>query len=404
MYRDYRDEVNFFYVYKTVEHHGINGFVEPFTIEERLKHIAVAKERLRTEIPWLCDSMDNEVKKYFGKAPNGEFVISPEGRVIRKRFWSSAETLRADLEELVGKSSTFTKPTDVETGFQVETVSNEKIASGVVPEIELPTGLKALRIEAGESDQPFFAKLRVEATPRITRGGGKLHFLLTLDPIYKMHWNNLAGKVRIELSSTKDLKLSNDILESEALEVDADIDPRRFLIDLKSAKVKRGSTFTAKVIYHVCDDAETVCMDVEQEYQILLKFNRDGGTRPGIFMVSMLQDIPGWDENEDGVITKDELPSRNAQLIMNHLDYSGNGVVEREEVERFTNMFNNGKGIGRPDGLKDDAEEDGAELEGTEKEDGSSEEGGEAEVGEEESGEEENGEEESDEGGEEESR
>lgn len=361
MYRDYRDKVEFFYIYKTVEHHGINGFVEPFTLEERLKHIAIAKERTRTEIPWLCDSMDNSLKKFFGRAPNGELVVGPKGRIIRKRFWSNADTLRTDLEDLVGKSDQLTKPQDVEAGFRVQTKANESIASGVMPEIELPKGLKSLQIEPAESDVPYYAKLRVEATPKITRGG-KLHFMLSLDPIYKVHWNNLAGKVRIELSETNKLELSSERLESETVEVKADIDPRRFLVSVKSAKIDFDTTFTAKVFYHVCDDAETACFSVEQEYRISLKYDRDGGTRPGIFMVAMFDDVWSWDKNKDGVLSRDELPTRNAQLIMNHFDYSANGTIEKEEVEKFQNMFNDGKGIGRPDGkaIKEESPEEEA--------------------------------------------
>ena len=354
MFQDYRDKVHFFYVYKTVEHSGVNGFVEPFSIEERLKHVAIAKDRLRTEIPWICDTMENDIKKFFGSAPNGEFVINPNGQIVRKRFWSSAETLRADLEELVGKASTLTKPEDVKTGFQVEVVPAEKIASGIVPEIELPKGLKALQVEPLDSDQPFFAKFRVEATPKIRRGGGQLHFRLTLDPIYKMHWNNLAGKVRIELSEAEDLKLSSETLESESIEADADIDPRSFLVDLKSAKVARGAELVAKVSYHVCDDAETVCVDIKQEYRIQLKYDRNGGSRPGIFMFQMFQDLEAWDKNEDGTIALNELPAVNAQLIMNHLDYSGDGVADEDEIARFKNMFNNGNGIGKPDGTTEE--------------------------------------------------
>lgn len=350
MYRDYGDKVDFYYVYKTVEHPGINGFVEPFSIEERLKHIGIAKERLNTEITWLCDSMDNDVKHFFGRSPNGEFVIGPDGKIVRKRFWSDADTLRSDLEELVGKSESFTKPQDVETGFKVETVPNDKIASGVFPEIELPKGLKPLQIVPQESDLPFYAKLRVEATPKISKGGGQLYFFLSLDPIHEFHWNNLAGKVRIELSDTDGMRFSSERLESDAVEEAADIDPRRFLVDLKAISKGKTASFTAKVFYHVCDDAETICLEAEQEYQILLDYNRDGGTRPGIFMIEMFQDIPGWDANEDGIITMDELPKRHGKLVMNHIDYSANGTIEMDEVERFKMMFNNGTTIGSPDG------------------------------------------------------
>jgi len=373
--RDYGDKVNFYYVYKSVEHPGINGFVEPFSIEERLKHVASAKERINTQIPWLCDSMENEVKEFFGMVPNGEFVIDPEGKIVRQRFWSDADALRADLEELVGKSDTFTKVADVETGFKVETIESEDIASGVVAEIELPKGLAALQVIPDDSDMPYYAKLRVEGTAGVPKGSGQLHFLLTLDPLYKYHWNNLAGKVRIELSRTDGMKFSSESMESDPVEAKADIDPRRFLVDFKSKPSIGSSSFIATVTYFVCDDAGTICVEVEQEYRIVLDIDRDGGTRPGIFMIEMFEEIPEWDKNEDGVITMDELPSTPGSLIMSHLDYSGDGVADKDEVAKFVKMFNNGKMLGRPDGVEEKPESsDEAESSETEAAEGEGEE------------------------------
>ena len=110
MYRDYRNkDVQFFYVYKSVEHPEVNNFISAFNIEELLKHIALAKERFKTEMPWICDTMDNEVETAFGGAPNGEYVLDPEGKIVRKRFWSNPKTLRADLEELIGKVDKITR-------------------------------------------------------------------------------------------------------------------------------------------------------------------------------------------------------------------------------------------------------------------------------------------------------
>ena len=95
MYRDYKDKVQFFYVYKSVEHPEVNGFVSAFNIDERLKHIAVAKDRFKSEIPWICDSMENDVKYAFGRAPNGEFIIDPEGK--SKTFLISIECVKVSV-------------------------------------------------------------------------------------------------------------------------------------------------------------------------------------------------------------------------------------------------------------------------------------------------------------------
>ena len=365
MYNDYRDKVNFYYVYKTVEHSGVNGFVEPFSLEERLKHVAIAKSRLKTEIPWICDNMQNDTKHLFGGAPNGEYVLDPEGKIVRKRFWSDATTLRSDLEALVGKSEKTTAIKDVTAGFDVNEAKprTEKVASGVMPKVELPANLFPLKMDPLPSDHPFFAKLRVEATRGVREGTGRLHFVLSLDPLYGVHWNNLAGKVQIDLQGTDIVKFPYDGIVSKKIAAEADIDPRHFLIDINSSEITPETSFRVKVIYHVCDDDETFCVDVEQEYQVYLDVNRDGGTRPGIFMVKMFKNLKAWDKDQDGNITLTELPETQADLIMRHLDYSGDNVADSDETERFLKMFNNGNGLGDADGEqeKDAAEKDSAE-------------------------------------------
>ena len=71
MYRDYKDKVQFYYVYKSIQHPEINNYVTPFNLEEKLKHVAEASRLLKTEIPWICDSMENTVKLAFGPADRG---------------------------------------------------------------------------------------------------------------------------------------------------------------------------------------------------------------------------------------------------------------------------------------------------------------------------------------------
>ena len=68
------------------------------------------------------------------------------------------------------------------------------------------------------------------------------------------------------------------------------------------------------------------------------------------------KDVASWDKDKDGIIKADELPARNASLIMSHFDLSGNGMIEKEEVESFLKMFNNGKTLGRSDGTKEKPE------------------------------------------------
>ena len=140
VYRDYRNkDVNFYYVYSNVQHPEINNFVAPYNIKEKLMHIAEFKRLSKSEMPWLADTMKNDLKTQISAAPNGEYVFDKDGKLVRKRFWSDPNTLRKDLEELVGKVDKVTRVEDLPTRF---TVQPRKIASGVVKPIKLPGSMK----------------------------------------------------------------------------------------------------------------------------------------------------------------------------------------------------------------------------------------------------------------------
>ena len=65
-------------------------------------HVKEAEQRIAGEIPWLCDSIGNDVMHALGNAPTSEFVIDPDGKIVRKRAWGNARELRKDLEKLAG--------------------------------------------------------------------------------------------------------------------------------------------------------------------------------------------------------------------------------------------------------------------------------------------------------------
>ena len=81
--RDYGPKgVQLFYLYKSLAHPENTGYVQPFTLEERLKHVHEAKAWMRTEIPWLCDNMDNGVLAALGGMPNSEVFIGPDRKIL----------------------------------------------------------------------------------------------------------------------------------------------------------------------------------------------------------------------------------------------------------------------------------------------------------------------------------
>ena len=69
----------------------MNGYVTPYSLAERLLHVKEAQRRLGSHFHWLCDTMANDIKHQLGNAPNSEFVIDPEGRIVRRRAWSDPD-------------------------------------------------------------------------------------------------------------------------------------------------------------------------------------------------------------------------------------------------------------------------------------------------------------------------
>lgn len=248
-----------------------------------------AERRLGSKIPWIADSMDNAIKHALGDAPNSEFIVDSKGRIIRARAWSDPDELRSDLEELVGPVKEPTRIADLD----MKTIPPPKPAArGVVTRIERPRSMQAIVVEPDvkASSQPFYAKLRAEVDDDLLRSGtGKLYLGFHLDPLYEVHWNNLAKPIRVEIEPPAGAKVDAETLTGPKVEEEADVDPREFLVEIESNKRSLELPFKLKVHYFACNDAQGWCKPVSQSYAI--RFERDsdagrprsprGGGRPG---------------------------------------------------------------------------------------------------------------------------
>ena len=76
-------------------------------------HVEEAKRTLGSEIPWLVDRMDNQIKHALGDKSNVELILDPQGRVVHKLAWSDPEKLRNKLVELVGRVDNPTRVEDL---------------------------------------------------------------------------------------------------------------------------------------------------------------------------------------------------------------------------------------------------------------------------------------------------
>lgn len=359
--RDYAPKgVKFYYIYKSLAHPENNGYVTPFSLEERLMHVAEAKRTLGSRIPWLCDTMDNQFKHELGNRPNSEFVIDPEGKIVSSRDWSNPTALRDDLERLVGKVDSPTLLADLN---MPQRKPPKRAPTGIVKRIQLPGQMSPVKIEALESNTPHYAKLRAELS------SDQFYLGFFLDPLYKVHWNNKAPTLSFSITAPDEISVTPTEGKASIVKVDADADPREFLVT-----VSGSSPDPMKVVvkYFACDDAETFCIPVTQEYLVTMERDPDGGSRrsasgrgrpggtrglssrPGFSgqagrssgrdggasspqnsnrMREMIRRVPvlsALDQNEDGILSADEIEK--APDLLRQVDRNGDGQITASET------------------------------------------------------------------------
>jgi hypothetical protein len=285
VYRDFAPKgVKFFYIYKALAHPEKDGYVQPFTLQERLAHVHEAQRKLGTEITWIADSMDNQIKHAFGDRPNSEFVFDANGESISARDWSDPEALRELLEKRLGKINNPTRIQDLDLPNSFD--QSKPAASGIVPRLEIPEGLRAIKVEPKMGLNPFYVKLRAEADSALfDYGKGQMYLGFHLDPIYRVHWNNLVDPIEYEVRTPEGILVSPAKGKGPKVTEASDIDPREFLVEIDRCESEGPLTLTVR--YFGCNDEEGWCKPVKQDYLIYFEVDKDagnprrGGRRPG---------------------------------------------------------------------------------------------------------------------------
>lgn len=390
VYRDYSPKgVRFVYLYKALAHPELNGYVNPVTLEERLMHIEEAKRTLGSEIPWVADTMANDLKRALGNRQNSEYVLDPEGQVLRARAWSDPDQLRKDLEALVGRVETPTKVSDLNMRIQP---APEHAPTGVVPKIAKPGTYRTLVTEPqlATTKEPFYTKLRAEAERSLlATGSGKLYLAFLPDPLNGVHWNNRAPEMEVVLSAPEGVEIAPERLQGPRVEEDADADPREFLVDVDLGDSREP--LKLKFRYFTC--TETWCRPIAQEYLITWDVDRDAGrvrsqridfnraSRPGrgpgadgrrgqgrrpVGSVgasgsgSFIERLWTADIDGDGRLTLEELPEQ-MRPRFDRIDLDRNGYADPSEIEAMTRRRGGLRGsTGGPDGpMQRDSDGDG---------------------------------------------
>jgi hypothetical protein len=332
-----------FFIYKSLAHPELTGsYVQPFTLDERLAHARQAEKQLGATIPWLVDAMDNRLKHALGDRANSEFIIDPEGTIVRKRAWSHPAQVRKDLEKLVGPVEHVTKEEDVK--LKLELPKKAAAARGIVARVKRAEQMQAIVIEPRINPKglPFFAKLRAEAdADLLSEGAGKLYLGFHLDPFHEAHWNNLTKPLSFSLEVPEGVKINKLTAEASPVEALSDADPREFLLDVESWP--GGKSIRLTVTYFACVGEES-CHSVKQEYELHLRRDRDSGKARG--ESAGRWDPEGFarqnlarDKNGDGKVDKQEVQG----LVLPHFesfDTNKDGLLDLDELKPVSDWLN----------------------------------------------------------------
>jgi hypothetical protein len=341
VYRDYGPQgVKFYFIYKSLAHPELEGsYVQPFTLEERLAHARQAGKQLGATIPWLVDPIDNRLKHALGDRPNSEFVIDPQGTIVRKRAWSDPLAVRKDLEELVGAVEKITNPEDL--SLPVQPPLPDAAPKGGLPRVPR-AGMFPLvfQPQIEPSGAPFFAKLRVEADMAVLdQGNGQLYVGFHLDPFHQAHWNNLYKPLRWEIEPADGVNLAQTTAAAPRVAAASDSDPREFLVDVHAWP--KDQTIRLTVTYSACTGE--VCNVVRQSYVIRRERDKDGGGARGagfrgFSREAMLQRLLESDRDGDGKLVRTELDSL-LQGWFADADHNQDGFLDSEEIHKMSQQM-----------------------------------------------------------------
>lgn len=343
MYRDYgQKNVKFFFIYKSLAHPELAGnYVQPFTQAERLAHARQAETQLGATIPWIVDAMDNRLKHALGDRPNSEFIIDPQGIIVRKRAWSDPGQVRKDLEELVGPVDPITREEDIQLSIQPPMKPGADIANG--PRLKRDR-MQPLTLEPqiDPNGLPYFAKLRAEGDMRLlTQGAGMLYLGFHLDPLHHAHWNNLTDPLSITIERADGVQLDHWQASAAPVAEDIDASPREFMLKVAAWPAREKLRLTVR--YFACV-GELSCHAVEQEYLLSRTRDEDGGGARGAgagFWESeeFAQRMLAGDRDRDGKLVESET----AGIILPHfqkLDTNQDGFLDLQELRVVADWLN----------------------------------------------------------------
>ncbi|CAA6677261.1 MULTISPECIES: peroxiredoxin [unclassified Lentimonas] len=269
--------VQFFFVYKSLRHPEHSGYLQPQNMPERLLQMEAAKQKLETTVPWIVDTMDNEMREALGIGANSVYLISPDGEVVYASSRLKAESLRSALVKHVGAIKQVTSADDL----NLPRISRP---SRIVNEdndlqVKRPDGLTILKITPEKPEETYYVKLRVEAEKELLETGtGRLFLGFYPDPIHEAHWNNLTEPMQYTLTLPNGVEATPAKDQAVKGPGDTDTQPRQFWVSVKADKPI--DSIQLKLDYFACTDS--LCLALTQSYTIHFEPINDGSRTFGM--------------------------------------------------------------------------------------------------------------------------
>jgi len=273
--------VNFFYIYRYLAHPGNNGYIQPFILGERMRQTSDAANLLHTQVPWLCDAMDNHAARALERNGSNLVVVNRDGLEEYTGHIEDDRALRAALGKLAGETATPTTPHSiVPPDIKPVAMPKANVAKRIKTDPSREKFLPLRAVVLG-SHSPFYVKMRVEASEGLLKtGSGRMILGFHIDPLYKLEWNNMGKTVAYAMKVPSGTAISPSISEAERVSLQAtDSDPREFLLEARKWKVDEPVGIT--VDYSVRSFVSNRKHEVSQRYIIHLDPDRFGGVVMG---------------------------------------------------------------------------------------------------------------------------
>lgn len=270
-------DVQFFFVYKTLRHPELDGYVQAQNLSERLMQLEAAREKLGTSIPWLCDPMDDSLRKELGFGANSIYLISPEGEIVYATERIHAASFRRALVQHVGATDSVTTVSELDLPRQ--TRPKRLINEDSTIRVERPDGLTILKITPETPEDTYYVKLRVEAEPALLETGkGRIFLGFYPDPIHGAFWNNLTEPMRYTLTLPEGGTATPAIASAQKGPGDKDAEPRQFWVSIDASAPLESMQLNLE--YFACTDS--LCLALSQNYQIHFEAINDGSRTFGM--------------------------------------------------------------------------------------------------------------------------